>query len=65
MQLIPDVDRLLAALSLVALLLYITPMVRMFDISEAGRKRLQWAAIATLGAGFAMALIASAAWYAK
>lgn len=57
MPLLPDVDRLLGALSLVALLLYLTPAV--FETSELNQRRLQWAAIVALASGFAIAVAAT------
>lgn len=64
-HLLPDVDRLLAALSLLALLLYLTPAVSSLEISESGRRRLQWAAVLTLVTGVAIALAATAMWFAE
>ncbi len=62
-HLLPEVDRILAALSLLALLLYLTPMVSSFEISPAGRRRLQWAAVATLATGMGIAVAASVIWF--
>ncbi|PWB80236.1 MAG: hypothetical protein C3F11_18465 [Methylocystaceae bacterium] len=59
-----DLDRLLAALSLLSLLLYLTPAVSRFDIPRHWRRRLQFAAIATLATGLGIALTASVIWFA-
>lgn len=60
----PDIERLLTALNLVALLLYLTSSVTLFGISPTARERLRRAAIVTLSVGMATALAATAAWFA-
>lgn len=56
MPIMPDIDRVLAALSLVALLLYLTPAV--FDLAPVSRRRLQWGAVLALAAGLVVAVAA-------
>lgn len=57
MPIMPDIDRVLAALSLVALLLYLTPAV--FDLAPVSRRRLQWGAVLALAAGLVVAVAAT------
>lgn len=61
----PDIDRLIAALSLLSLLLYLTPAVLRSDLAHKWRRPLQFAAIATLAAGLAIASAASVIWLSR
>jgi len=60
-NLMPELDQLLSALFLVALLLYLIPAV--FGL---GRRRwIQRGAILTLGTAIAIAVVASVVWFLR
>jgi hypothetical protein len=61
----PDIERLLSALALVALLLYLVPAVLGTGASVDTRRWLQRGAILVLGTAFVIALVAAVAWYAR
>lgn len=60
-----DLDQFLAALSLLSLLLYLTPAVLRSDVARRWRRTLQFAAIATLAAGLAIASATTVIWLAR
>jgi hypothetical protein len=62
-NLMPDLDQLLRALFLVALLLYLIPAVFGLGRSAEGRQWLQRAASLTLGTAIAIAVVASVIWF--
>jgi len=59
----PDLDQLLSALFLVALLLYLIPAVFGFGRSEEWRRWIQRGAVLTLGTAIAVAVLASVVWF--
>lgn len=58
----PDLDKLMSALFLVALLLYLVPAV--FRLGES-RQWFQGSAILTLGTAIAIAVVASVIWFVR
>jgi len=58
----PDIDQLMRALFLLALLLYLVPTV--FRLGE-GRRWFQRGAILTLGTAIAIAVVASVIWFTR
>ena len=58
----PDLDKLMSAMFLVALLLYLVPAV--FRLGES-RKWFQGGAILTLGTAIAIAAVASVIWFIR
>jgi hypothetical protein len=61
----PEIDQLLSALSLLALLLYLAPAVLRLGISAEGRRWFQRAASLTLGTAIAIAVAASVKWLTR
>jgi hypothetical protein len=61
----PEIDQLLGALFLVALLLYLTPSVFRLGISAESRRWFQRGAILTLGTALAIAVAASVIWFTR
>jgi hypothetical protein len=61
----PEIDQLLRALFLVALLLYLIPAVFRLGSSAEARRWFQRGAILTLGTAIAIAVIASVIWFAR
>jgi len=61
----PELDQLLRALFLVALLLYLIPTVFGLGSSAEGRRWFQRAASLTLGAAIAIAVVASVIWFTR
>jgi hypothetical protein len=59
----PELDQLLSALFLVALLLYLIPAVFGLGSSAVRRRWFQHAAILTLGTAIAVAVLASVIWF--
>ncbi len=59
----PELDQLLSALFLVALLLYLIPAVFGLGRSTEGRLWFQRGAILTLGTAIAIAVVASVIWF--
>jgi hypothetical protein len=61
----PDLDQLMRALFLVALLLYLVPAV--FGLGSSAERRwwFQRAAILTLGTAIAIAVLASVIWFLR
>jgi hypothetical protein len=64
-NLMPDLDQLMSALFLVALLLYLIPAVFGVGHSAEGRRWIQRGAILTLGTAIAIAVVASIIWFAR
>jgi hypothetical protein len=64
-NLMPGLDQLLAALFLMALLLYLIPAVFRLGSSAEGRRWFQRAAILTLGTAIAIAVAASVIWFTR
>jgi hypothetical protein len=64
-NLMPELDQLLSALFLVALLLYLIPTVFGLGGSAEGRRWFQRGAILTLGTAIAIAVVASVIWFAR
>ncbi|MGA9486516.1 MAG: hypothetical protein WBV25_05495 [Methylocella sp.] len=62
-NLMPELDQLLSALFLVALLLYLIPAVFGLGSSTEGRLWFQRGAILTLGTAIAIAVVASVIWF--
>jgi hypothetical protein len=60
-----DLDQLMRALFLVALLLYLVPAVFRFGGSAERRRWFQRAAILTLGTAIVIALAASVIWFTR
>lgn len=60
-----EIDQLLRALLLVALLLYLLPAVFGLGSSGESRRWLQRGAILTLGTAIAIAVAASVLWYVR
>jgi hypothetical protein len=61
----PDIDQLLRALFLVALLLYLIPAVFRLGSSAERRQWFQRGAILALGTAIAIAVVASVIWFAR
>jgi hypothetical protein len=61
----PEIDQVLRALFLVALLLYLTPAVFGLGISAEGRRWFQRGAILTLGTAIAISVAASVIWFTR
>jgi hypothetical protein len=61
----PNLDQLLSALFLVALLLYLIPAVFGLGGSAERRRWFQRGAILTLGTAIAIAVVASAIWFTR
>jgi hypothetical protein len=61
----PDIDQLLRALFLVALLLYLVPAVSRVGSSPEWRRWFQRAASLTLGLAIAIAVVASVIWFTR
>ena len=61
----PEMDQLLRALSLIALLLYITPAVSRFRISARGAVKFRRAGILLLGVGVAITAVATLKWFMR
>jgi hypothetical protein len=55
-----SLDQLMQGIALVALLLYLTPIVPQFGISDEARIRLQWAGFVVVAIGIAIALLLAA-----
>jgi len=64
-NLMPELDQLLSALFLVALLLYLIPAVFGLGSSTKGRQWFQRGAILTLGTAIAIAVVASVIWFTR
>jgi hypothetical protein len=64
-NLMPDLDQLLRALFLVALLLYLIPAVFGLGGSAERRRWFQRGAILTLGTAIAIAVVASVIWFTR
>ena len=64
-NLMPELDQLLSALFLVALLLYLIPAVFGLGSSTEGRQWFQRGAIITLGTAIAIAVVASVIWFTR
>jgi hypothetical protein len=64
-NLMPELDQLLSALFLVALLLYLIPAVFGLGSSTEGRQWFQRGAILTLGTAIAIAVVASVIWFTR
>lgn len=58
-------DQLMQGLSLVALLLYLTPLVSRFGISEKGKQRFFHAGLIVIAAGIILASGATILWFFK
>jgi hypothetical protein len=65
MNSMPNLDQLLSALFLVALLLYLIPAVFGVGRSEEWRQWVQRGAILTLGTAIAIALVATVIWFLR
>ena len=65
MKLMPDLEQLLRALFLVAVLLYLITAVFGFRSSPEVRRRFHRGAILTLGAAIAIAVVASVIWLTR
>ncbi len=61
----PELDQLLNALFLVALLLYLIPAVFGLSGSEERRRWFQRGAILTLGIALAIAVVATVKWFMR
>jgi hypothetical protein len=61
----PDLDQLMRALFLVALLLYFIPAVFGLGISAERRRWFQRGVILTLGSAIAIAVVASVIWFLR
>jgi hypothetical protein len=61
----PDLDQLMSALFLVALLLYLIPAVFGLGGSAEGGRWFQRGAILTLGTAIAIAVAASVIWFTR
>jgi hypothetical protein len=61
----PELDQLLSALFLVALLLYLIPAVFGLGRSAEWQRLIQRGAILTLGTAIAIAVVASVIWFLR
>ena len=64
-NLMPELDQLISALFLVALLLYLIPAVFGLGRSAEGRQWFRRGAILTLGTAIAIAVVASVIWFTR
>ena len=64
-NLMPDLDQLMSALFLVALLLYLIPPAFGLGRSAEWRRWIQRGAILTLGTAIAIAVLASVIWFLR
>jgi hypothetical protein len=61
----PDIDQILSALFLLALLLYLAPAVFRLDIFAERRRWFQRAASLTVGIALAIAVVATVNWFIR